>query len=55
MRAFVKMKEYLPDHKEIAKKIDELENKVMIHDDNMRNIFTTLRYLTLNLPQKRKI
>ncbi|MFH1368001.1 MAG: hypothetical protein ABII64_02615 [Elusimicrobiota bacterium] len=55
MRAFVKMKEYLPNYREIAGKIGELEKKVTIHDDNMKNIFISLRYLTLNLPQKKKI
>jgi len=45
MRAFVQMRRFLETHKELARKIEELERTVGIHDEQIRLIFETIREL----------
>ncbi len=52
MRAFVRLRELIASHKELAKKIDQLEKKVENHDLQMREIFEAIRSL-MALPPKR--
>jgi hypothetical protein len=46
VRAFVQMREALRTHKEIGKRLDELENMVGTHDRSIGHILDALRQLT---------
>lgn len=54
MRAFIKLKELLLTHKELALKIEELERKYSGHDEMIKNIFETIRQLLEPPPVKEK-
>jgi len=45
MRAFVKLREILSTHKELAHKLKELEGKFEKHDDEIQAIFEAIRQL----------
>lgn len=45
VRAFVGMREQLAAHKELAKKLDELEHRVSGHDEAIGNLFEAIRQL----------
>ena len=45
MRAFVKLRETLGAHKELAAKLTELENRVEAHDENITALFQAIRQL----------
>jgi hypothetical protein len=45
MRAFVKLRQALPTHKELALKLMELEGKIQGHDKRIRHIFEAIRQL----------
>jgi len=45
VRAFVGMREQLAAHKELAKKLDELEHHVSGHDEAIGNLFEAIRQL----------
>jgi len=45
MRAFVKLREILSTHKELALKLKQLETKVERHDDEIHAIFEAIRQL----------
>lgn len=52
MRAFVKLRELLSTHKELAQKLEELEMK---YDENFRVVFDVIRKLMEpSLPRKRR-
>lgn len=53
MRAFVKLKELLLTHKDLAIKIGELERKYANHDEKIKDIFEAIRQL-LEPPVKEK-
>lgn len=56
MRVFVRLKQLLSTHKELAEKLDKLERKVKGHDDEIRSIFEAIRQLMAPPPEKpRKI
>ena len=57
VRAFVKMREMLSQHKEVLKKLTDLEQKVTTHDTHIRSLFNAIRQLMepLPTPPKRKI
>jgi hypothetical protein len=42
MRAFVRLREILSTHKDLARKLDELERK---YDENFRVVFEAIRQL----------
>ncbi len=46
MRVFVKLKEILSTHKELAGKLSELENKIERHDGEIKLIFDAIRQFT---------
>jgi hypothetical protein len=46
MRAFVKLREILLTHKELAKKLAQLEEKFDTHDHAIKNLFDAIRQLT---------
>ena len=51
MRTFVKLREFLSSHKELAHKLAELEKKIEKHDVEIKAIFEALRQL-MAPPQK---
>lgn len=53
MRAFVKMREFLLSHTELAIKLKELELKVESHDESIIAIFETIKQL-LDVPDQPK-
>ena len=55
MRAFVKLREMLSAHKELAHKLNELERKTEKHDIEIRSIFEAIRQLMspLEKPKRR--
>jgi hypothetical protein len=54
MRAFVKLKELLLTHKDLAEKIAELEKKYDTHDDKIQLIFEAIRKLLEPQPEPKK-
>ena len=57
VRAFVRMREALVAHKEIGKRLDELERKVGTHDRAIGQILDAIRQLTQppELQKRRRI
>jgi len=53
IKAFVKLREILSTHKELANKFNGLERKIEKHDDEIRMIFDAIRALMAE-PQKSK-
>jgi hypothetical protein len=53
MRAFVKLREMLSTHKDLALKLEELERKFEFHDKQIKSIFEAIRQLMLP-PEKPK-
>jgi hypothetical protein len=45
MRVFVKLKEMLSTHKELAYKLNELERKIEKHDKEISTIFEAIRQI----------
>ena len=45
MRAFVKLREILSTHKELAHKLSQLERKIEKHDGEIKAIFDAIRQL----------
>lgn len=50
MRAFIRLRELQSSYKSVTQRLDAIEKKMMVHDDNMRVIFMSLRQLTQRLP-----
>jgi hypothetical protein len=56
MRAFVRLRQFVLSHKELAGKLDALERKFESHDANIRSLFEAIRQLMSPAqPKKRKI
>ena len=53
MRVFVKLREIISTHKELAYKLDELERKIERHDEEIRAVFEAIRQL-MAPPEKPK-
>ncbi|MCX5706628.1 MAG: ORF6N domain-containing protein [Candidatus Omnitrophica bacterium] len=53
MRAFVKLRQILATHKELAQKLRELENRITQHDGAIEDIFEAIRQL-MTIPEKPK-
>ncbi len=51
MRAFVRLRETLSLHKELAHKLSELERKIQNHDENIRTLFEAIHQL-MTPPEK---
>ena len=45
MRAFVKLRELLSTNKELAHKLEQLEQKIEKHDEEIKAIFSAIRQL----------
>lgn len=54
MRAFVKLRQILSTHKELAYKLSELEKRIEKHDEEIKAIFDAIRQLMKPLPEKPK-
>ena len=54
IKTFVKLREVLSAHKELAYKLDELEHKIEKHDVDIQAIFEAIRRLMTPLPIKPK-
>jgi hypothetical protein len=46
VRVFVKLREMLITHKDLARKLAELEQRVASHDGHIQNLFEAIRQLT---------
>jgi hypothetical protein len=57
MRAFVKLREVMATHKDLAQKIEALERKYQEHDEELQVVFKAIKRLLepTPLPPKRKV
>ena len=55
MRAFVKLRDILSTHKELAHKLSELEHKIEKHDTEIQTIFEAIRQLMAPPPAKPRV
>ena len=55
MRAFVKLRELLLTHKELAGKLEELERKYQLHETDIQVIFEAIRKLLEPPPEPPKL
>jgi len=57
MRAFVRLREIMSTHKDLARKLDDLERKLGEHDQNFQAVFEAIRQLMIPAaaPQKPRI
>jgi hypothetical protein len=51
MRVFVRLRETLSLHKELAQKLTELERKIEGHDEHIRTLFEAIRQLAAPTPE----
>ena len=54
MRAFVKLRELLLTHKELAEKLEELERKYQLHETDIQVIFEAIKKLIEPPPEPPK-
>ena len=54
MRAFVRLREVLATHKDLARKLDELERKLGEHDEKFHLVFEAIRQLMAPPPEPEK-
>ena len=54
VRTFIKLRQLLTTHKELAYKLSELERKIEKHDTEIQAIFEAIRQLMAPTPQKPK-
>ena len=54
MRVFVRIKEMISTHKELAHKLSELERKIEKHDEEICSIFEAIRQLMASPPEKKR-
>ena len=54
VRAFVKLREMLATHRELAQKLSELERKLTSHDAHIRTLFDAIRQLMASPGSKDK-
>jgi hypothetical protein len=54
VRAFVRLREVLATHTELAHKLNELERKVGAHDEAIKSLVTAIRQLMQPPPTKRR-
>ena len=54
MRAFVKLREILSTHKDLAQKLNELEHKIERHDEEITAIFEAIRQLMAPPPPQQR-
>jgi hypothetical protein len=54
MRAFVKLRELLATHRQLAGRLEELERKFQNHDGQIREVFEAIRALLTSQPNSAK-
>ena len=54
VRAFIRLREVLATHKELAQKLTELEQRVETHDEHIASLFETIRQLMTPPERPRK-
>lgn len=56
MRAFVRLREIIATHKDLARKLDEHERKLDEHDEKFQIVFEAIRQIMApsRAPEKRK-
>jgi hypothetical protein len=54
MRAFVRLREILAAHKELAQKLIELERRIQKHDTQIQSIFEAIRQLMTPLEKPKQ-
>ena len=54
IRAFVRLREILSTHKDLARKLDALERKLAKHDDNFTVVFDAIRQMMEPPPGPKK-
>jgi hypothetical protein len=54
MRAFVKLRELLATHRDVALRLEELEKRFQRHDGQIREVFDAIRALLAATPAKGK-
>jgi hypothetical protein len=54
MRAFVKLREMISAHKELAHKLKLLEGRIEKHDDDIKGIFAAIRQLMMPPETKKR-
>ena len=54
MRAFVRLRELMLNHRDLARKLADLEKTVGRHDEEIRAVFDAIRRLLGPPPQKGK-
>lgn len=55
MRAFVKLREVIVTHKDLALRINELEKKYEEHDNTIKEVFEAIRMMMAPQPPHRQI
>ena len=55
MRAFVRLREMLATHKELSRKLADLEHRIESHDEQIQAIFEAIRQLMAPPDKKVKI
>ncbi len=54
MRAFVRLRQILSTHKDLARKLDAMERKLAEHDDKFAIVFEAIRQLMAPSPETKK-
>lgn len=54
VRAFIRLREVLVAHKDLARKLDELERHIQGHDKSIRTLFDAIRQLMAPPPSKKR-
>ena len=54
VRAFIRLREILITHKELARKLEELEGRIEAHDEQITAIFEAIRQLMTPPDRPRK-
>jgi hypothetical protein len=54
MRAFVRLRQFVISHKDLARKLDALERKFESHDMHIRSLFEAIRQLMSPAPPKKR-
>ena len=54
MRVFVRLREMLTAHRELAVKLDQLEGRIEAQDEQIQNIFEAIRQLMTSPDRPRK-
>lgn len=54
VRAFIRLRQMLATNRQLAAKVDELENKLQTHDSAIRELIQAIRELSAPAPRARK-